>query len=80
VVAADEVAARPAQQGHPERSERVEDVAPEAALVGERRAFVEDAAVDAAPEMLDEAAEDAAVDAATLPIEVERDPGHTGLP
>ena len=59
---------------------RLQHVAAEAALVGERRALVEDAAVDAAAEVLDEVAEDPAVDATDLAVEVDRDPGHARVP
>src|SRR5262249_19120376 len=76
VVAADEVAPRPAEDGHPQRPDGVEHVAPEAPGVGQRRALVEDAAVDAAPEVLDEVAEDAAVHGADPPRGVDDDPRH----
>ena len=42
-------------------------------LVGQRRALVVDAAVDAAAQMLDEAAEDAPVDATDLAVHVNAD-------
>ena len=58
VVPAHEVAARPAEHRHAERADRLQHVPPEAARIAERRALLEDAAVDAAAEVLDEVAED----------------------
>jgi hypothetical protein len=40
----------------------VQDIGPEAPRIGERGPLVEHAAIDAPPEVLDEAAEDAPVD------------------
>ena len=76
VIAADEVAARPAQDGDAQRAHGVEDVGTKAARVGERGAFVVDPAVDAAAEVLDELAEDAAIDGADAPLEVDADARH----
>src|SRR5262249_53106949 len=76
VIAADEVAAWPAEHGHAERANGIEHVLPETALVGERRALVEDAAVDAATEVLDEVPEDAPVDTPDPPAEVDADARH----
>jgi hypothetical protein len=76
VVAADEVAARPPQDRNAQRPGGVEDVAPEAALVAERRALVVDAAVDAAAQVLDELPEDARVHGAQTPRQVDADAIH----
>jgi hypothetical protein len=77
VIAADEVAARPAQDREPQRPRRRHDVAPEATLVGEARILLVDAAVDAAPEVLDELAEDAPVHRAEASPRVDPDArGH----
>src|SRR5438094_688439 len=76
VIAADEVAARPAQDGDAQRAHGIEDVGTKAARVGERGAFVVDPAVDAAAEVLDELAEDAAIDGADAPLEVDADARH----
>jgi hypothetical protein len=76
VVAADEVATRPAQQRHAQSLGRVEHVAPESVLVGLRRVLVEHAAVNASAEMLDEAPEDTRVDAADHAVLVDLDAGH----
>ena len=51
--------------------DRVQHVAAEAARVAQRRALVVDAAVDAAAEVLDEAAEDARVHGADPPVQVD---------
>src|SRR5262249_48836247 len=58
VVAGGEVASGPAQDRHAEPLRCLHDVLAEAVGVRERAAFLEDAAVDAAPEMLGEVAED----------------------
>jgi hypothetical protein len=64
VIAAHEVAPGPPQDRKAEGTRGVEDVAPEAARVAQRRALVVDAAVDAAAQVLDELAEDARVNGA----------------
>ena len=77
VVAAHEVAARPAQHREAERTGGLQHVAAEAARVRERGALVVDAAVDAAAEMLDELAEDARVHRAEPSPQVDADArGH----
>ena len=76
VVAADEVAAGPAQDGYAQRPHRVEHVAPEPSLVAEGRALLEDAAVDAAADVLDEVSKDSPVHRADLPIQVDSNRGH----
>src|SRR5205823_4670344 len=70
VIAADEIAARPAQHRHVESARGIQHVGTKAALVRKRRTFVEDAAVNAPPEVLDELAEDASVEATYLAIDV----------
>src|SRR5712691_786288 len=76
VIAADEVAPGPAEHGHPEGTDRLQHVAAVAALVAQGRSLLEDAAVDAAAEMLDEVSKDAAVHAAHATIQVDADPRH----
>src|SRR5262249_58489900 len=76
VVPAGEVAPRPAQDGNAQRPSRLEDIAPEALAVAQRRALIIDATVDAASEVLDELAEDAPVDRAELAREIDADAGH----
>src|SRR5580693_6898907 len=76
VVVADEVAARPAQHAHPQLAQQAQHVVAEAALVGQRRALLVDAAVDAAAQVLDEAAEHLAVELAEGPGGVDGDAGH----
>jgi len=77
VVAAHEVAARPAEHREAEGTRRLQNIETKTARVGERGAFVVDAAVDAATEMLDELAEDARVHRADAPPEVDADArGH----
>ena len=76
VVVADEVAARPAQQRHLQAARAVQDVGAEAVLVAQRRARLEDPAVDAPPEVLDEPAEDAPIDRAERAVEFECDSRH----
>src|SRR5439155_24674645 len=61
VVAGGEVASRPAQEGDAEAARGLHDVAAEAVRICERAAFLEDPAVDAAPQMLGEIAEDVRV-------------------
>src|SRR5215831_18690435 len=78
VIAADEVATRPSEDGHAERTDGVEHVLPEAARVAERRALVEDAAVDTTAEVLDEVTEDATVDVADAPMQIDADARHVG--
>ena len=79
VVAAHEVPAGPAEDGDAERADRVEHVAAKAGGVAQWRAFVEDPAVDAAAEVLDEVAEDAAIDGADAPRQIDADARH-GIP
>src|SRR5207237_5053492 len=76
VIAADEVAARPSQDGNAQRPRRVQHVAPKTARVGERRALVVDAAVNATADMLDELTEDAAVHRSEASPEVDRNARH----
>src|SRR5215475_1210215 len=76
VIAAHEVAARPAQHGHAQGPHGLQHVLAESALVAERRPFLEDAAVDAAAEVLDEVSEDPPVDLPDLPLEIDLDLGH----
>src|SRR5262249_50792726 len=80
VVAAHEVTAGPPEDRDAERAHRVEHVTSEPCGVAQRRAFLEDAPVDAAAEGLDEGGEDAAVHAADLPVQVDADPRHRALP
>src|SRR4029453_13882438 len=76
VIAADEVAAGPAQDGDAQRPHRIQHVAPEPSLVAERRALLEDAAVDAAADMVEEVSKDSPVHRADLPIQVDSNRGH----
>src|SRR5262245_61012956 len=76
VVPADEVPAGPAQHRNPQGADRVQHVPPEAARVAERRALVEDSAVDAPAEVLDEVAVDPPVHGADSPQEVDADASH----
>jgi hypothetical protein len=76
MVAADEIAAGPAQDGYAQRPHRVEHVAPEPSLVAERRSLLEDAAVDAAADVLDEVSKDPPVHRADRPIQVDSNRGH----
>src|SRR5262249_2888341 len=76
VVAADEVAAPPSQDRDARRANSLQHVESEAAGVAQRRALLEDAAVDAAAEVLDEVAEDAAVDGAEPAGGIDHDTGH----
>ena len=73
MVAAHEVAARPAEHREAEGTAPPQNIETKTARVGERGAFVVDAAVDAATEMLDELAEDARVHRADAPPEVDAD-------
>ena len=76
VIAADEVAARPSEHRDTERLCRLQHVPAEAARVAQRRALLEDPAVDAAPEVLDEVAVDPPVDGTDPAGQVDRDAGH----
>src|SRR5262249_54028080 len=76
VVPADEVAAGPPEHRHAKGAHRLQDVLAEAARVAERRALLEDPAVDAAAEMLDEVAVDPPVHGADPPREVDADSSH----
>src|ERR1035438_1091882 len=78
VVIRREVAARPAQQGDVQLLGRVEHVAAEAVGVGERRAFIEDAAFDTASQVFDEVAIDFGIDIADHPFGVDLDAGAGG--
>jgi hypothetical protein len=77
VVVADEVAARPAQHAHPQVAQQAQHVRKEAAVVAQRRSLLVEAAVDAAAEVLDEAAEDVAVDLPENAAGVDGDSGHS---
>ena len=63
MVAADEVAAGPAQNRDAQVARRLQDIRAKPVLVAQRGAFLVRATIDAAAEMLDEAAVDFAVDA-----------------
>ncbi len=76
VVSADEVAAGPSQDGYAQRSYHVEHVTPESALVTERRSLIENAAIDAAADMLDEVPKDPPVHRPDLPLQVDPNRGH----
>ena len=76
VVAGDEIAARIAHDGGRELAHHREHVLAEALLVGLRMAGLEDAAIDAAAEMLDEGAEQPPVGRADHVVAVEP---HFGL-
>lgn len=73
VVAGRKIAAGPAQERNVQVARGFEHVFAEAVAIGERRAFVVDATIDAAAEMLGEIAVDFAVDGANLAVEVEFD-------
>ena len=75
VVAGDEVAAGIAHHRGAELAHQRQHVLAEALRVGGRVAGLEDAAVDAAAEVLDEGAEQAAVGRADRDLPVEPDPG-----
>jgi hypothetical protein len=73
-----EVAARPADHRRIETANRSQDVLAESGLVGERRAFVVYAPIDAAAKMLRELAEDHWIDAGDDLIAIDRNPGGFG--
>jgi hypothetical protein len=73
VIAADEVAARPAQHGRAELFDFLQDIGPKAMLIRQRRAFVENTAVDAAAEVFDKRAKNASVDMPDCPVEIDAD-------
>ena len=73
VVARGEVAARPAEDRQAEPAGGVHDVAPVAVGIRERAPFLEDAAVDAAAEVLGEIAEDVRVHLADHAVGIELD-------
>ena len=73
VVAGGEVAARPAQERHAEPLRGLHDVLAEAVRIRERAAFLEDAAVDAAAEVLGEVAEHVRVDLADHAVGIDLD-------
>ena len=73
VVAGDEVAAGPAQDGDAEVADGFHDVLAVALGVGERTAFLVDAAVDAAAEVLGEIAEDVGMHLADDAVGVDLD-------
>ncbi len=72
IVARHEVTARVADDGGAEFAGEVHDVAAKPLVVGRGMTRLEDAAVDATPEMLDEGAEDAAVEIGQNEIAVDR--------
>ncbi len=76
VVSADEIAAGPSQDGYAQRSYRIEHITPEPSLVTERRPLIENAAVDAAADMLDEVPKDPPVHRPDLPMQVDPYRGH----
>jgi len=76
VISANEVPARPPEHGDPERAHRGQHILSKAAAVAERRAFLEDPAVDAAAEVLDEVAEDPPVDGSDATTEIDGDASH----
>ena len=76
VVAADEVAAGPAQDRHPQVAGGLQDILAEPVLVAQRRTFLIDAAVDTASQVLDEVAIDVAVHLADAAVEVDLDGRH----
>ena len=73
VVVGREVAARPAQQADLEFARRVQDVPAEAVGVGEGGFFFEDAAIDAAAQVLDEVAIKQRVDIADYAFGIDLD-------
>ena len=72
IVAGDEVAAGITHNGRGQLADEREHVAAKASGVGGRVARLEDAAIDAAAEVLDEGAEQAWVDAADTKISVKQ--------
>jgi hypothetical protein len=70
---AGEVAAGPAQHAQPQVTEQGQHVSPEAAGIRQRRPLAVHTPVDAAPDVLDEAAEHVAVQVAERPGQVNRD-------
>src|SRR5262249_3577841 len=76
VIAAHEVAAGPAQERDAQRPHRLQHVLAKAPGVAQRGAFLVEAAVDAASEMLDEVAEDATVHRADASREIDPDAVH----
>src|SRR5215510_4674 len=70
-----EVAARPAQLGDVQPLRRFQHVAAESVRVGERRAFLEDSAVNAASQVLDEVAVDFGIDVSDHALGVDLDAG-----
>ena len=58
------VATRPTQVGHVQFPGGIENIAPEAVLVGKRGMLFKDAAIDAAAKMLNEISEDEGIDVA----------------
>ncbi len=79
VIGGDEIAAGPAQDGQAQALHRAQHVLAEALGIGERRAFLVNAAVNAAPQVLDEAAEDHRVHPGNHLFGVDLDPGYVGL-
>ena len=73
VVVGGEVAAGPAQQGDVELADGFEDVLAEAVGIGEGRLLFEDAAVDAAAEVLDEVAIEHGIDVADDALGIDLD-------
>jgi hypothetical protein len=72
-IAADKVATRPAQDGHPQRFHRGHHVCPETARVAERRSLIKDAAINAPAKVLDESPEYPAVHATRDLIQIDPD-------
>ena len=73
IVAGDEVAARIAHDGGPELAHQLQHVLPKAAFVGTGMTGLEDAAIDAAAQMLDEGAEQSVIGSRDGGIAIEVD-------
>ena len=73
VVVGGEVAAGPAEQGDVELADGFEDVLAEAVGIGEGRLLFEDAAIDAAAEVLDEVAVELGIDVADDALGIDLD-------
>ncbi len=75
IVVRGEVAAGPAQEGDIELTDRLEDVLAEAIGIREWRLLFEDAAIDAAAEVLDEVAVEHGIDVADDTLGIDLDAG-----
>src|SRR5918995_234929 len=79
VASADEVPTGPAQDRYPQVSCGLENVAPVASFITQRRVLVEDTTVDTATQVFDKSPEDSSVQPSGLTVEVELDPGQSSL-